>query len=140
MSKAAALGLDPGTAKCGLVVVTGEGEVLYRAVTDLATLPTVLSEVTGRFGLLPVALGSSTGAEAVERIVQQVLPGVDIARVEEHHTTEEARRLYWRYCPPRGWRRVVPRGMLLPPEPLDAYAAEVLVKRWLASIRRPAAL
>lgn len=140
MSRAAVLGLDPGTAKCGLVVVTGEGEVLYRAVTDLATLPAALNEVARRFGPLPVALGGSTGAEVVEGIVREVLPEADITLVEEHHTTEEARQLYWRYCPPRGWRRLVPRGMLLPPEPLDAYAAEVLVKRWLASVGRLAAL
>lgn len=140
MPRAAVLGVDPGTAKCGLVVTTGEGEVLHRAVTEVAALPAVLSEVIRRFGPLSVVLGSATGAEVVERIVREVLPDAEIALVEEHHTTEEARRLYWSYCPPRGWRRLVPRGMLLPTEPLDAYAAEVLVKRWLAPLGRSAAL
>ncbi|MES4792307.1 MAG: resolvase, partial [Chloroflexota bacterium] len=28
--------------------------------------------------------------------------------------------------PPRGWRRLAPRGLLTPPTPLDGWAAAVL--------------
>jgi hypothetical protein len=34
--------------------------------------------------------------------------------------------------PPRGWRRFVPRGMLLPPRPIDDFAALLIAERLLA--------
>jgi RNase H-fold protein (predicted Holliday junction resolvase) len=132
VSDATVLGIDPGTDKCGLAVVTGQAEALYRAVTDLGELPVVLGEISRRFGPLQVALGNRTGAARVEEIIRGALPEARVALVGEHRSTEEARRLYWRYHPPTGWRRLVPRGLLLPPEPLDAYAAQVVAQRWLA--------
>jgi len=51
--------------------------------------------------------------------------------VEEAHSTEEARNLYWQENPPQGWRKLMPLGMLVPDVPLDAYAAVILVRRFL---------
>ena len=124
------LGVDPGTAKCGLAVLDEQGAVLERAVVDLEELPAVLGELDRRYTVTQVALGNRTGSGRVEEILRGALPGASVARVGEHRSTEEARRLFWEYHPPRGWRRLVPRTMLVPPEPLDAYAAEVLARRW----------
>jgi RNase H-fold protein (predicted Holliday junction resolvase) len=129
VSEGALLGVDPGTAKCGLVVLDGAGAVLDRAVVSLENLPRALEELDGRYAVAQVALGNRTGSGRVEELIRRTLPRVSVARVGEHRSTEEARRLYWQYHPPRGWRRLVPRAMLVPPEPLDAYAAEVLARR-----------
>ena len=126
------LGVDPGTAKCGLAVVSAQGVAVYRAVVAIAELPEALADLGRRFLLGQVALGNRTGSGPVQAALRAALPQIGVALVGEHRSTEEARRLYWEYHPPRGWRRLVPRGLLLPPEPLDAYAAEIVARRWLA--------
>ena len=54
-----------------------------------------------------------------------------VAAVEEAHSTEDARTLYWQENPPKGLKKLIPLGMLVPPVPLDAYAAVILVRRFL---------
>ena len=39
--------------------------------------------------------------------------------IDESHSTEEARKLYWQYNPPTGWRKIIPTSMQFPPEPVD---------------------
>ena len=133
MTSTAVLGVDPGTAKCGLAVVSREGEVLHRAVVTVEALPEALREIGERYGVAQVALGDRTGARATQAAIREALPAAEVALIAEDRSTEEARRLFWEHHPPRGWRRLVPRGLLVPPRPLDAYAAEVLVRRWLAT-------
>jgi RNase H-fold protein (predicted Holliday junction resolvase) len=124
------LGVDPGTAKCGLAVVDARGEVRERAVVAVAELAERLAQLAGAYPLTQIVCGDRTGAEPVRVILQRVLPEVPLATVAEHGSTEQARELYWQYHPPQGWRRLMPRGMLLPPTALDGYAAELLVRRW----------
>ena len=122
------LGVDPGTRKCGLVVLSAEGEVAYRSTVSREELPAELARLAARFSLQAVVVGDRTGASAVREVLSAALPGLPLRTVSEHHTTRCARDLYWRYHPPRGWRRLVPRGLLLPPEPLDGYAAELIAR------------
>ena len=128
MAEGAILGVDPGTEKCGLAVLAG-GEITQRAVVSRGELAGAVREMAVRTPLVRIALGSRTGSTAVREALEAALPGLPIEVVSEHRTTEEARRLYWSYHPPRGWRRLMPRGMLLPPEPVDGYAAELLARR-----------
>jgi RNase H-fold protein (predicted Holliday junction resolvase) len=58
--------------------------------------------------------------------------GLPIALVDERETTLLARTRYFAAHPPTGWRRFVPRGMLLPPEPIDDFAAVLIAERFLA--------
>jgi hypothetical protein len=64
----------------------------------------------------------------------EILPDLELIVCDEAYSTEEARKLYWELNPPKGWRSLIPLGMLAPPVPLDAYAAVVLVRRYLAEI------
>ena len=127
------LGVDPGTGKCGLALLTDRGEVTYRAVVALADLPEAMRQLAAENPALRVALGSRTGSKHIRALLETAMPGVEIEIVSEHRTTEEARKLYWRYHPRRGWRRLVPEGMLVPPEPVDGYAAEILARRLTAT-------
>ena len=77
-------------------------------------------------------MGNGTNHEAISKAVREVFSDTRLELVGEAHSTEEARSLYWQVNPPKGWRKLVPLGMLVPPEPLDAYAAVVQVRRWLA--------
>lgn len=132
----AVLGIDPGTRKCGYAVVARvRVPPLELGVVATGDLASTLRELATRFALRAVALGGGTHTAAVEAIVREL--GLPIAIVDERETTLLARRRYFDANPPRGWRRLVPRGMLLPPRPIDDYAAVLIAERLLESPPQP---
>ena len=53
--------------------------------------------------------------------------------IDEAHSTEEARQLYWKLHPPKGLMKLIPLGMRTPPGNMDGLAAVILVQRYLSS-------
>jgi RNase H-fold protein (predicted Holliday junction resolvase) len=130
----AVLGIDPGTRKCGYAVVLAAGSApLELGIVPTERLAETLRELAGRFALRAVALGGGTHAAPVGRLLEAL--GVPIEVVDERATTLLARRRYFAAHPPRGWRRFVPRGMLLPPRPIDDFAAVLIAERLLEAQR-----
>lgn len=121
------IALDPGRDKCGLAQVGPEGEVWRRAVLPIADAPAAVLSWAEPGGL--VVLGRGTGHKELARALREA--GVEFLLADERHTTLEARRLYWQANPPRGWRRLLPRGLLVPGEPLDDWAAVAIARRYL---------
>lgn len=78
-----------------------------------------------------VVLGERTGAREVRAAIEAAVSDATIVAVDEHMTTLEARRRYWRERPPRGLMRLVPEGLRVPPEPIDDWAAVILAERHL---------
>ena len=126
------LGIDPGRSKTGLALVDEAGRILALHIAPTAEIAAQLRSFAGSEALTAIIMGNGTNNKAIGRAVRAVFPKTDLELVGEAHSTEEARSLYWQEQPPKGWRRLVPLGLLVPPEPLDAYAAVVQVRRWLA--------
>ena len=126
------LGIDPGRSKTGLALVDAAGSILALHIAHTEHIEVELSAFAGKEQLAGIIMGDGTNSKAIGQAVSKVFAAVPLALVGEAHSTEEARSLYWQVNPPRGWRRLVPLGMLVPSEPLDAYAAVVQVKRWLS--------
>ena len=126
------LGIDPGRSKTGLALVDAAGSILALHIAHTEHIEVELSAFAGKEQLVGIIMGDGTNSKAIGQAVSKVFAAVPLALVGEAHSTEEARSLYWQVNPPRGWRKLVPLGMLVPSEPLDAYAAVVQVKRWLA--------
>ena len=126
------LGVDPGTRKVGLAVVDEAGPPLAMEVAPIEESAARAADLVRRHGVEAVALGGLTGHRGVEEALRAALPPALAPYViDERRSSHEARALYWRLNPPRGLRRLIPRGMLFPPEPLDAYAAAVIACRFL---------
>ena len=125
------LGIDPGRSKTGLALVDAAGSILALHIAHTEHIEVELSAFAGKEQLAGIIMGDGTNSKAIGQAVSKVFAAVPLALVGEAHSTEEARSLYWQVNPPRGWRKLVPLGMLVPSEPLDAYAAVVQVKRWL---------
>lgn len=128
------LAIDPGREKCGVALVDGRGQPVFRAVVPRARLAEVLGELAQRHDLSAVVVGNGTHSDAV-RAQLDGLPWVQraggVKLVEERGSSWAARRLYWRLNPPRGLWRLVPVGLRVPPAPWDDLAAVVLAHRYL---------
>ena len=125
------LGIDPGRDKCGVAVLTDGGEIIFQKVIATADLESTLKNLIAQNKIELAILGDGTTHKAAEKILRAV--GLSVQIVDEKHTTEEARRLYWKKNPPRGWRKFLPTSLQVPPEPVDGIVAEILVRRFLAA-------
>jgi RNase H-fold protein (predicted Holliday junction resolvase) len=125
------LGVDPGTRKCGYAVVERIGAPpLALGIAPLAEFGAQLTVLRAEFPIDMVAIGHGTNAGVVSNVVREA--GLPLALVDERETTLRARARFFADHPPRGWRRLVPRGMLLPDRPIDDYAALLIAERYLS--------
>ncbi|HOG14747.1 MAG TPA: endonuclease [Synergistales bacterium] len=142
------IALDPGTDKFGWAVTTDSGDLLLSGVSALGDLEAWAAAVLGgdfpflrekaleRSGaedsrVFPgfVIVGSGTGsAPCVKRLVSA---GLRVEKVSEEFSTERGRELYWLIHPPRGLRRLLPKGLLVPPRTIDDLAALSLILQYL---------
>jgi RNase H-fold protein (predicted Holliday junction resolvase) len=135
MIEATVLGIDPGTRKCGYAVVhdPSMSSPDAQGIVEVARLPACLAELSQRFLVRMVALGAGTHAEEIAALVRAA--GFPVTLVDERETTLQARARYFAAHPPRGWKRLVPRGLLLPPCPIDDFAAWLIAERFLEKER-----
>ncbi|HPC75703.1 MAG TPA: endonuclease [Synergistales bacterium] len=142
------IAVDPGTDKFGWAVTTDSGDLLLSGVSVLGDLeawaaavlegdfPFLVERAIERFdaedsNVFPgfVIVGSGTGsAPCIKRLASA---GLRVEQVPEEYSSERGRALYWQIHPPRGLRRLIPRGLLVPPRSVDDLAAWSLVLRRL---------
>ncbi|HXH60023.1 MAG TPA: hypothetical protein VNI20_01550 [Fimbriimonadaceae bacterium] len=129
------LAIDPGHAKCGLVVARrGEGgqvEVLWRKVARTEELMASVIEASEATPFSMVIIGSGTRSREVVEQLRQWQPSIATLIVDETDTSIQARERYWEHNPRRGWRRIVPSTLQVPPEPVDDFVALILAERVL---------
>ena len=125
------LGIDPGRSKTGLALVDGVGRIAKLHIAESQNIDNEIVEFIKNSCPVQIVLGNGTNSRNICEVVQKVLPDVLVTVVEEAHSTEEARTLYWQENPPKGLKKLIPLGLLVPPIPLDAYAAVILVRRFL---------
>lgn len=125
------LGIDPGRSKTGLALVNGAGKIVKLHIAESQNIDNEIVEFIKNSCPVHIVLGNGTNSRNIGESVRRVLNDVMVTVVEEAHSTEEARALYWQENPPKGLKKLIPLGMLVPPVPLDAYAAVILVRRFL---------
>ena len=124
------LGIDPGREKCGLAVVS-PNLVLVKRVVARGEFLEAAREYIRQYNVARIVLGDGTGSKDFLQEIEGILP---VATVDEQYTTEEARKKYWLDHRPKGWRRLLPTSMQVPPEPFDDYVAVILAERYLSEI------
>lgn len=121
--------IDPGRDKCGLAVVYRSGRVAEQAVVPRADLMDAVTNLDRRYRPEALVIGNRTGSKECRRDLR-ARGWKAIVTVDEHETTVRARARYFHDNPPRGLRRLMPLGMLLPPRPIDDYAAILLAETY----------
>lgn len=123
------IGVDPGKDKCGVAVLNLNGDVKFSEVIPTIDFELTLKKLSAQFEISNVILGNGTTHSVAEKKISALNFPVQV--VDEKFTTEEARREYWKQNPPRGWRKLLPTSLQVPPVPVDNIVAEILVKRFL---------
>ena len=125
------LGIDPGTRKAGFAIVKmTDGSVIDLGIEAIDALLARAKMLVARHEVVTIALGQGTNANALNGALASL--GVPVRLVDERETTLRARSLYFADHPPRGWRKLIPLGMQVPPRPIDDYAAVLIARRYLA--------
>lgn len=125
------MAVDPGRDKCGLAVLDREGQILWRRVIPTAELAAWAARLRADYQAVRLILGNGTTHSQAEQRLRGALPEMAVEVVDEYRTTELAKKLYWKVNPPRGWRRLLPLGLQVPPEPVDDLVAVILARRAL---------
>jgi len=124
------LGVDPGREKCGIAVVSSGG-ILAKEVISRNAFRDVVKAKVEEYNVDMVIMGDGTGSKEFHLELKDALPNLPISLVDEFATSEEARSRYWIDHKPKGWRRLLPTTMQVPPEPYDDYVAVILAERFL---------
>ena len=123
-------GLDPGRSKCGLVLTDASGQWIEQAlVLPPESCRRQLGQWHEQNGLGAVILGDGTGSSDWQQWLQRL--EVPVCVVPEAGSTLAARTRYWQLEPAKGWRRLLPQGLRLPPRDYDDVVAQLLLERHL---------
>jgi RNase H-fold protein (predicted Holliday junction resolvase) len=127
--------VDPGLCKCGIAAVESSTppRTVHRCVVPTADL---IVELANLFrGLGPVdtlVIGNGTRSATLRKAIAGMFPDLPIAVVDEHGSSERARRQYLISHPPMGWKKLVPIGLRTPDRAYDDLAAEILATDYLS--------
>ena len=75
-----------------------------------------------------ILIGDGTGGRSWIKRLERLS---SVTMIPEQGTTLRARQRYWTLWPARGWRRLLPTGLRIPPVDLDAVAALVMLEEHL---------
>ncbi len=121
------IALDPGQ-NLGIAFVEDDardtGRLLWCEVITLEGLRTLDVPPKSTF-----VVGDGTGHEKVLQVLHE--RGFSYIVVDEVGTTLEAKTLYFKAHPPKGFLRFLPKGMWAAPRNLDDYAAYAIALRYL---------
>ena len=127
-------GFDPGKDKCGIAIVTLEGNPIRHEVIASDTAIITLQNWIQTHEIQSLILGDQTGSKKWRSRIIEALPNLQIITIDERFSSQQARDRYWKMYPAQGLQKLVPLGMRTPPRPIDDIVAIILVERYLASL------
>lgn len=129
------LAIDPGSKKCGLALVRREANnsitMLWHHIEPTPSLPDAIRRAMDVEAFSMVVVGNGTTSRPLLAVLREEFPSLGILVVDEQDTSMQARERYWEHHPRRGWRRILPATLQVPPEPIDDFAALILAERVL---------
>jgi len=124
------LAIDPGREKCGLALVTDKG-VLHKEVVPREDVSLIVAHIAAERPVDKIIIGSGTGGGRLAEDLR-ASAAIPIELVDETLSSRRARDRFFKDNPPRGIRRLIPRGLLTPDRPYDDYVAIILAEDYLS--------
>lgn len=131
--------IDPGNEKTGMALLSLDGELIDRCIVPTKEIGQHIQLLLKQYMLIDhIVCGNGTNHKHVYPIIESICShnSLTTSLIDESYTTEIARKLYWQYNPPKGWRKFLPTSALFPPEPVDDLTAYIIGKRYIDQIRK----
>lgn len=127
------LAIDPGREKTGIAILKNS-DVLEHKIINSEELVQIIKSLLEKYIIKTIVMGNGTSSKKKYDLLKQEFIDRDIVLINEYRTTDEARKLYFQENPPKGWKKLIPLGMQVPPVPVDDYAAIVIGRKYLLSL------
>lgn len=124
------LAIDPGREKTGIAILKNS-DVLEHKIINSDELMQIIKSLLEKYIIKTIVMGNGTSSKKKYDLLKQEFIDRDIVLINEYRTTDEARKLYFQENPPKGWKKLIPLGMQVPPVPVDDYAAIVIGRKYL---------
>ncbi len=126
------LGFDPGKDKCGVAVMGLDRQLQYHEVVSSQEAIATIGDLYEKYPISLLVMGNQTTSKRWKQQIEEKLsPTVNIILVDERYSSLEARDRYWLMYPPKGFTKLLPKGMRTPPRPIDDIVAILLIERYL---------
>lgn len=124
------LAIDPGREKTGIAILKNS-DVLEHKIINSEELVQIIKSLLEKYIIKTIVMGNGTSSKKKYDLLKREFIDIDIVLINEYRTTDEARKLYFQENPPKGWKKLIPLGMQVPPVPVDDYAAIVIGRKYL---------
>lgn len=124
------LAIDPGREKTGIAILKNS-DVLEHKIINSDELVQIIKSLLEKYIIKTIVMGNGTSSKKKYDLLKREFMDRDIVLINEYRTTDEARKLYFQENPPKGWKKLIPLGMQVPPVPVDDYAAIVIGRKYL---------
>ena len=124
------LAIDPGREKTGIAILKNS-DVLEHKIINSEELVQIIKSLLEKYIIKTIVMGNGTSSKKKYDLLKREFIDRDIVLINEYRTTDEARKLYFQENPPKGWKKLIPLGMQVPPVPVDDYAAIVIGRKYL---------
>lgn len=128
------LAIDPGREKTGIAILNNS-DVLEHKIINSEELVQTIKSLLEKYIIKTIIMGNGTSSKTKYDLLKREFMDRDIVLINEYRTTDEARKLYFQENPPKGWKKLIPLGMQVPPVPVDDYAAIVIGRKYLKDNR-----
>lgn len=116
--------------KTGIAILKNS-DVLEHKIINSDELVQIIKSLLEKYIIKTIVMGNGTSSKKKYDLLKQEFIDRDIVLINEYRTTDEARKLYFQENPPKGWKKLIPLGMQVPPVPVDDYAAIVIGRKYL---------
>ena len=116
--------------KTGIAILKNS-DVLEHKIINSEELVQIIKSLLEKYIIKTIVMGNGTSSKKKYDLLKQEFIDRDIVLINEYRTTDEARKLYFQENPPKGWKKLIPLGMQVPPVPVDDYAAIVIGRKYL---------
>ena len=125
------IAIDPGIAKCGLVIANLKEKKVYEAIVIKSDLVLKYVKEIYKKEEIQLLIGNGTSSHNYIKDFNKFLPNLIIA--EEKNSTYKAKKRYFEIYPLKGIKSFLPKEIFILNKNLDALAALVILEDYFQS-------
>ena len=105
--------------------------LLHRSVVTSEVALDVVEKLQGDYPISLIVMGDQTMSKTWKQQLEEACTPLRVVLVDERYSSLEARDRYWQLNPPKGFQRLLPKGLRQPSVPIDDIVAVLLIERYL---------